>query len=356
VIAVEGVKKDRLRRKGSRVTVFDVAREAQVSIATVSKVLNRMGSFIPISSQTREKVLAAASALNYQPDFTAQSLRSRRTHTIGLVVANVRHPYFSEIIGGVDQACQDAGYVSLLSSAEDNPEREKFCINLFQQKRVDGILLAGETASLEDEAIFSLVEKKIPVVLVARELKDERVPQVTLDNRLGGKMAVKHLLSLGHRRIACLAGPYGKNDSELRLEGYRLALEEAGLPYDPELVAVGGGIIAEDGYREMKRLLELPIPPTAVFCYNDTKAFGALKALQEARITVPDRMSVVGFDDIEFCDYSSPPLTSIRQPRFDMGYRAAKTLLHLLQNPETEIEKQMALKPKLTVRNSTGPM
>ncbi len=336
-----------------RVTVFDVARLAGVSIATVSKVLNGMGSFVPISPKTREKVLSAARDLNYQPDFTAQSLRSRRTNTIGLVVANVRHPYYSEIIGGVEQALQEAGYVSILSSAEDNPEREKFCINLFQQKRVDGILLAGETDSLEDEAIFSLVEKNIPVVLVARELKDGRVPQVTLDNIHGGKLAVEHLLSLGHRRIACITGPPGKNDSERRLLGYKLALQQAGISFDSDLVIGGSGIIAEDGYRDMKRLLALATLPTAVFCYNDTKAFGALKAMQEAHVPVPGKISIVGFDDIEFCDYSSPPLTSIRQPRFDMGYKGGKILLHLLQNPETEIEKQIALEPTLIIRSST---
>jgi len=335
----------------TRVTVFDVARAAEVSIATVSKVLNAAGSFVPISEETRNKVMAAARSLNYQPDFLARSLRSRRTKTIGLVVANVRHPYFSEIIGGVDQAVQEAGYVSILSSAEDNPQRERLCINLFQQKRVDGIILAGETMCLEDQAVLTLVEQNIPVVLVARELDDERVSQVVLDNVKGGRLATEHLLSLGHRRIACIGGPEGKHDSEMRLLGYRQCLDEAGIAFDPELVA-RGGILAEDGFRAMQTLLARDVHPTAVFCYNDTQAFGALKALHEAGIAVPDGMSVVGFDDIEFCEYSSPALTTVRQPRFELGHTGAKILFEMLEG--TTMAQRAMIEPALILRKSTG--
>jgi len=342
-------------KSGPEITVFDVARQAQVSIATVSKVLNRRGSGLPISTETRKRVLEAARSLNYRPNFMARSLRSRRTHTIGLVVADVRHPFYSEMIGGAEQGALEGGFMCILSSAQNKSERERFCLDLFLQNRVEGVLVAGETESQEDEGIRELAERNVPVVLVAREFPDDRIAQVYLDNVRGGRLATEHLLKLRHRRIGYLGGPSEKHDNVQRLAGYREALAQVGVTFESDLITAGD-IHTADGYREAKALLGRRPELTALFCYNDTKAFGAIKAIHELGRTVPDAVSVVGFDDIEFCEYFSPPLTTIRQPRFQIGYQGAKILLQLIEKSPAPAERRVALAPELIERQSTGPV
>jgi DNA-binding LacI/PurR family transcriptional regulator len=335
------------------VTVKDVARAAGVSTATVSRVLSGTDSRIPISDNTRRRVLAAVNDLGYRTNFFARSLRTRKSQTVGLVVADIRDPFFTEIIAGIERAATELGYFYLLSSAEDNPSRERLYMDIFRLKRVDGILIAGATEKLNDSAVANLVADGIPVVLVGREYPDRQVPSVTVDNALGSQLAMDHLIRLGHRRIAHLNGGSAKPDSLSRSQGYRRALAAAKIKPDPRL-EVDGGVTMADGYRGMRQLLTLARRPTAVFCFDDRAALGALRAIREAGLSAPGNVSVVGFDDLDLCEYMVPPLTTVRQPRFDLGYEGMKLFTQI--DAGGRPEHPLVLTPELIVRASTGPV
>ncbi len=334
------------------VTVKEVALAAKVSTATVSRVLNRTWSNVPISKETIRKVRAAAKKLGYHSNFLARCLRTQKSQTVGLVVADIRDPYFTEIIAGIEKAATELGYLYLLSSAEDNPRREKMYLDIFRLKRVDGIIIAGAPGNLDDSAIQELYDAKVPIVLVGRSFPNPQVAAVTVDNRIGSELAMKHLLELGHERIAHISVGAGKPDGRCRLEAYCRMIKNAGLAYDSSLV-IESGAKPEDGYLGMKKLLKLKKPATAVFCYNDRLAMGVLKACREVKLSVPEDISVVGFDDLDLCEYTVPPLTTIRLPRFDMGYLAMKTFVAVSRNGEPA--GPQVLKPELIVRSSTGP-
>jgi DNA-binding LacI/PurR family transcriptional regulator len=334
------------------VTVKEVALAAEVSTATVSRVLNRKWSNVPISKETTRKVLAAAKRLGYHSNFQARCLRTQKSQTVGLVVADIRDPYFTEIIAGIEKAAAELGYLYLLSSAEDNPHREKMYLDIFRLKRVDGIMIAGTPVHLDDTGIQELFEAKVPMVLIGRSFPDPKVATVTVDNEAGSELAMEHLLSLGHVRIAHISEGTKKPDGECRLGVYQRMIECAGLAYDPSLV-VESGARPQDGYLGMKKLLHLKNPPTAVFCYNDQVAVGALKAVREAKLSVPEDISIVGFDDLDLCEYTVPPLTTVRQPRFDMGYHAMETFV-MVSRTGQPVGPQV-LEPELVIRDSTGP-
>lgn len=331
-------------------TLKDVARAANVAASTVSRVLNKTNSIIHISEQTRQQVLKAAESLGYQSNFLARSLRLQKTQTVGVVVADIRDPFFSEVIAGIEQSAAHLGYFYLLSSVEHNPHRETLYVDIFRLKHVDGILIAGTTNLLDDPTIEELLDAKVPVVLVGREFYDRRVPCVTVDNVAGGRLAVQHLLGLGHVQIGHITGGSNKLNSQYRLEGYKLALANGGVGYDSSLV-VEGGARTEDGYYAMQKLLQRNNPPTAVFCFNDCCAMGALKAIRETGLSVPGDVSLVGFDNLDFCEYMVPPLTTIHQPRFEMGYQAMQLFVSMAQNKQTENIKVLQL--ELIVRSST---
>jgi len=332
------------------VTVREVARSAGVSIATVSRVLNRTRVGIPISEATRVKVLESARQLGYRANTFARSLRTQTSQTVGLVVQDIRDPFFSEIIAGLEQAASELGYFYLLSSAADSARREEQYLDIFHINRVDGILAAGVPEQLTDAAAVQLTEAGVPVVLIGRTIKDHRIGSVCVDNPLGTRLAMKHLLDLGHVRIGHLAGLSSKPDARVRFETYRRSLERAGLAYDPALV-VEGQSRPEDGYAGMRRLLALAKPPTAVFCYSDLLALGALKAAREAGFAAPGKLSVIGFDDLDLCRFTEPELTTVRQPRFEMGYEAMKLFVRMDRKPKEA--EAMVLKPELVVRGST---
>ncbi len=338
--------------KEKSITVKDVALAAEVSTATVSRVLNRTWSNVPISKATCRKVQAAAKKLGYHSNFLAKCLRTQKSQTVGLVVADIRDPYFAEIIAGIEKAATDLGYFYLLSSAEDNPHREKMYMDIFRLKRVDGIMIAGVPGNLDDSAIQELFDAKVPMVLIGRSFPNPQVATVTVDNEAGSEMAMEHLLELGHERIAHISVGMKKPDGQCRLEVYSRMVECAGLTYDPSLV-IESGAKPEDGYVGMKKLLKLKNPPTAIFCYNDRLALGALKACREANLSVPEDISIVGFDDLDLCEYTVPPLTTVRQPRFDMGYHAMETFVMVSRKGEP-VGAQV-LEPELIVRSSTGP-
>ena len=326
-------------------TIRDVAKLAGVSPTTVSHVIN--GTRF-VREETRARVLEAMRRLNYQPNRLARSLRQKRTHTLGLLIPNSANPFFAEVLRGIEDACFEMGYSVILCNADDDPEKELEYLSVLVEKQVDGIVLVSAGAA--DESLRLLTASRVPAVVVDREFASQGFDTVVTDNQGGGYAATRHLLSLGHRRIGCITGPSLLTPSAARVTGYRQALEEAGVPFDEELV-VPGDFRSESGYEMTRKLLGLPEPPTAIFACNDMMALGAICAVHEAGLRVPDDVSVVGFDDITLASYSVPRLTTIAQPRHKMGFMAARMLIERISNRDAPIKREL-LPTTLIVRDS----
>ena len=330
-----------------RANIRDVARRAGVSVTTVSHTLN--GTRF-VSEAARTKVQEAAHALGYVPSEVARGLKHKTTRTLGMLVPNNSNPYFAEIIRGVEHHCYGAGYSLLLCNSNDDPGQQSDHLRVLAERRVDGIVLV---ASGDDDAIVDVCKDlRLPLVLVDREIDAIAVDLIEVDHAAGGELATEHLLSLGHRRVACIVGPADLRPSQQREAGWQRALARAGVtPRADE--SVRGDFGPESGAAAMRRLLQSAQPPTAVFVCNDMMAIGALHALHEAGIAVPGALSIVGFDDIELAAYTSPPLTSVAQPKEAIGTGAATLLLERLHDGRTE-PRRAILQPQLHRRASTA--
>jgi LacI family transcriptional regulator len=332
-------------------TLKDVAEMAGVHPATVSRVLRGDGR-LKVSAETRERILAAAARLKYQPHGIGRSLKLRRSFTLALVLPDVGNPVFPGIIKGAERAAAERGYSLVLVHLEPAAEgaREQRYLRLVRQNRVDGLLLA--TAELQDGFIRELAELGVPFVLVNRRW-GELPRYVIADDRAGAKLAVEHLIGLGHRRVAHLAGPLSTDTARRRFEGYREALAGHGLPLLPELVEECG-YSWEGGVAGTRRLLGRRPRPTAVFATNFLVAAGAILVMREEGLRVPADISVVGFHDAPLAQVFNPPLTTVSFPLYRMGYEAARALVELIQGERAEV--RTVLPPEgLIVRESTAP-
>ncbi len=302
------------------VTIRDVAKKAGVSVATVSRVLNNSG---PASPDAAQRIRAAAAELRYIPHGGARSLITAKSHTIGVLLPDIYGEFFSEVIRGIDQTAQQNGYHLLLSGSH-NGKREIEAAMRAMRGRTDGIIAMGP--HLDARTLFENLPASVPAVLLSCAERDDEHHVISIDNAQGAREMVTHLVSLGHKRIAIIQGAEGNFDATERLEGYRQALQDAGLSLDASL-EVPGDFTEASGHRGTLALLEAKDPPTAIFCANDSMAIGALSALRERGLRVPDDMTVVGFDDIPLARYMNPPLSSVHVPIFEMGERAARRLI-----------------------------
>lgn len=332
-------------------TLKDVARLAKVNPSTVSRVLNE--DSISVKQETRERILAAVKAIDYQSNGVARSLRLKVTNTLGFLVPDIRNPFFPELIKAAEDTANEKGYNLILCNTDEDEEKEKMYIRILNQKRVDGIILA--TATVKNELNKFIENSKRPFVLVNRSIQGAKCRHVIIDDVYGAQLAVSHLVSLGHRKIAHIAGPLYIQTALSRLEGYRLSLNESNIPFKMEYV-VESSYSKEAGYRNMKLLLEKEEPPTAVFAANDLNALGAIQAIQESGYKAPADISVIGYDNIPMTDIVSPPLTTINIPLYEMGRMATEILIRALQNKDNKEMEQVILKPCLLVRESTGPV
>jgi len=305
-------------------TIADVADRAGVSTATVSRILSGVSQSRPV---TRARVLDAVKQLDYRPSGIARSLKLRQTKTLGLIITDIQNPYFPALVRGVEDATWERGYAVLLCSAAQNAEREAYYLELLAERRVDGIIVAASRIGARHEAW--LANPPVPVVLVNCEVDVPGVPAILSDNRTGGRLAADHLLELGHRRIAHVAGPPSEAAAEPRLAGVRDALVAAGLDPAKLAVEVGDGHVS-GGQRATGALLEAVPGLTGIVCYNDLTAVGALLALRRRGVAVPYEMSVVGFDDLELASYVDPPLTTISQETRRMARWAVERLARTL--------------------------
>jgi LacI family transcriptional regulator len=328
------------------VTIREVAESAGVSYATVSHVVNNTRL---VSQETRERVLAAMDALNYRPNALARSLRQGKTNTLGLVLPDSANPFFAEISRSIEDEAFKKGYSVFLCNTELDTERELFYVDVLSKKQVDGIIFvaAGDQA----DSLDFLVRRNMPVVMIDRDVPNVEVDAVLTDNKLGGYLATHHLLELGHQRIACIAGPSSITPSAERIIGYRKALEEAGISYNENLI-IRGDYHAQSGMEITHSILKMDPRPTAIFCLNDLMALGALRAAAEAGCSVPQDLAVVGYDDLELAHFTNPPLTTIAQPKKEVGAQAISLLVDRISR-KSRPPSRLVLPPELIVRRST---
>lgn len=324
----------------------DVAKLANVSTATVSRVLRKPDK---VSKETRQKVLEAIQALNYQPNMVARQFRTKETKTVLVVIPDVTSPFFSEVLRGIEHTALESGYRVILGDTENDINREHEYIELLLQQQADGAILL--TARM-DRTRLEEIANQFPVVLACEYMDELDVPTVSIDNIRGARKATEHLIQLGHTRIAHIAGPMNVILSRDRLKGYEQAMISHQLQIN-SLYIKEGDFSLESGCNQMLHLMELEVPPTAVFVFNDLMAIGAIKAAKDKGFRVPEDVAVVGFDNIKMTSVFEPNITTIDQPKYEIGKKAMDLLLNLM-NGETLQKKKFVLKDKLIVRESSG--
>jgi LacI family transcriptional regulator len=328
-------------------TIRQVAEKASVSPTTVSHVINNTRF---VSEDVRRRVQAAMDELDYRPNALARSLRRGETNTIGLILPDSANPFFAEIGRGIEVTAFELGYSVILCNTEGDSDNESLYMDVLSKKQVDGMILvaAGDRA----DSLRTLQSQRVPVVVVDRDLPEVEIDAVLADNRRGGYLATRHLIELGHRRIGCIAGPSNVTPSAQRVTGYREALAEANLPGDESLIS-RGDFHSESGWAATLDMLRQPEPPTAIFACNDLMAIGALRAAAETGRRVPADLAIVGFDDIELASYTIPPLTTIAQPKLEMGRRAVQLLIERLADKARPSRREV-LSTTLVVRGSSS--
>lgn len=319
---------------------------ARVTHPTVSRALRNSPLVNP---RTAEKIRKIASEAGYQASAVARGLVMRRTRTVGLVVTTIADPFISGVIRGVEQTARDLGYNVMLADSNTDPIREQKIVQSFAEQRLDGIIVTSSRVG----ALYlpMLEEMRVPIMLVNNQYPGAFVHAVMITNLQGTRAAVQHLIGLEHRRIAYLGDQFGYQSDVERMSGYREALGAAGIPFHPELIVYGDSR-TEAAIGAMNKLLDLEHPPTAVCCYNDMTALGALHAIHARGLRVPEDVSVTGFDDLFFTPYTQPPLTTVRQPIHRMGQLAMENLVKLISGEESV--PLVKVDAELVIRQSTG--
>ncbi|EKF9121905.1 substrate-binding domain-containing protein [Vibrio cholerae] len=327
-------------------TMKDIARLAGVSTSTVSHVINKSRF---VSDEIAERVNNAAQQLNYAPSALARSLKMNRTKTIGMLVTTSTNPFFGEVVKGVERSCYHQGYNLILCNTEGDNQRMKASINTLLQKRVDGLLLMCSTLEGERLDVFDrypdipiVVMDWGPILFASDKIQDNSLQ--------GGYMAAKHLIECGHKEIGCITGPLIRHQAQMRYEGYKRALAEAGIAINPDWI-VESDFECEGGYQAFEKLYQRGKLPSALFVSNDMMAMGVIQAASQRGLRVPDDLSLIGYDDVHIAKFMTPALTTIHQPKYRLGKAAVDTLLYRLENPNTTAQV-VQLEPTLAVRSS----
>ena len=329
------------------VTISEVAARARVSTATVSRVI---AGTARVSETLRDQVQRAARELDYRPNRVARNLRVQATRTIGVVIPDIVNPFFTSVVRGVEDAIQPEDYTLLLGNSDGKAERERLYLDTLRAEGVAGILIVPSNS--QPDAYVSLGRAGIPVVAIDRSPVGLDVDLVTVTNEEGAHAAVAHLCAVGWKRIGLIAGPSHLNVAQEREHGYERALREAGMAVDPEIVR-RADFKEQGGYDAMRSLLDLAHRPTAVFVANNLMAMGALHAIGNAGLKIPEDIGIVSFDDVPWGAWLQPPLTVVDQPAYDLGASAARLLLGRLREPHRPIRK-LVLQTRLVVRASCG--
>lgn len=342
---------DVMNRQKRKYTMQDVARLAEVSIATVSAVINGTAT---VSPERSERVREAMAAIDYYPDQIARSLKMGRTNVIGMVIPDVTNAFFPEVIRGVEDGARLRGYSVILCNSNEDPSQEERHLSMLSARRVDGVLLACTNNAT---AYDRLLSRRFPIVFFDRIPESPHQGAVGTDNLEASYQATRHLIEQGHRDIGFIAGNLSLSPHSKRLEGFRKAMEESRLLVNQHYLRLGD-LRIESGYQHGLNLLQLPSPPTAIVSSSSKMLLGLLRAMRELHVRCPEQVSVIGFDDHIWSEFFNPPLTSVAQPAYEIGRLAFEMLLKLTQKePDVKsIENQVVLlKATLRIRESTAP-
>ena len=342
---------DASRRGARRASISDVARHAGVSLGTVSNVLNRPER---VSDTTRDRVLRAIEELAFVPNGSARTLRAGTITTVGAILLDIANPFFTEVARGIEDRLGQEGYTLMLASSDEDPSREQRYLRLFEEHGVLGVLVTPAEQGIEH--LLELSRRGVGVVLLDRRSPSPEIASVAVDDVAGASMAVRHLLELGHRRVAFINGPPTIEQCVDRRAGVVRALEEAGLDESAMVEVVVPSLNADGGERGAAELLAAADRPSALFCVNDLTALGAMRTLRADGLRIPEDMAVVGYDDVNFASMLTTPLTSVRHPTRELGAVAADLLLHAT-GPAGEGPRHVEFQPELVVRaSSAGPL
>lgn len=353
----------KLSPHGRRVTLTDVARKSGFSPSTVSLVLNKAPLSRYIAAETKLKITETAKRLGYTPDVFARSLRSQRSHTVGILVIDLADPFCTLILQGIERKLRPTDYLPIVMDAQNNLQQLERYLQMMVERRVEGLITVANWLLFDITLIEDIDDRRIPTVVVGRDLESPTVNSVLVDNDAGGYAAIKHLYELGHRNIAFVRGPREVGDSRIRWKGVRRFAKEMGLSLNPALIRDLPGVMGSEsgffgGLKLTKSLIDSGESFTAILAFDDLTAYGAIRALSEAGRRVPEDCSVIGFDDIPAAALSTPGLTTIQQPMGKMGEYAAEYILkHLDKSGEEEVQPYSAphlMFPTLVSRGSTA--
>lgn len=349
------------RHQSTRVTIRDIARDSGFSVSAVSLVLNNapLAKYIP--EQTKKRIQGVAQKLGYSPNQLARALRSQRTTTVGLMVFDIKDPFCTPILRGIERALYQLSHLSILTDAHNDRARFERYLELLLERRVEGMIVIANWLVVDINLLAELERQRVPTIVIGRELKTDAVGSVVVDNEAGGRIAMEHLCKLGHRRIAFIRGPKILGDTPLRWKGVKSVARSTGFAVDPKLVvdlpnAFDPNYGFEIGAKLTEELLRRKRPFTALMAFDDITALGALHALTKAGIKVPDQCSLIGFDDVAPAAYSIPPLTTVRQPLEVMGETAADIIAGAMNAVAEKREFEpvhIRLLPELVLRRST---
>lgn len=336
----------------SKITIADVAQKAGVSKSTVSRIIN--GNFSQNTEETIQKVLKVIEELDYRPNALAKGLKSMKTNVIGIVLSNLQNPFWTKVLEGVEDTCRGLGYSLMICNSNEDAEVEKEHIRAFQMRQVDGILI---NPTIKNMNLYDQLKKsEFPFISINRKITGQDFDMVVVDNVMGGKLAVEHLLALGKRKIAIiLYPPEGISPRMERLSGYKEALNNYGINIDQDLIQI---VKEESGsvHGAVKALLLGPTKPDAIFSTNNMMTLEIMEGIKELGLKIPDDVSLVGYDETVWSKHLNPPLTTVNQPSYKMGQLAAEKLIRLIESDESiHFEmKAVSLEPNLIVRESCG--
>jgi len=328
------------------VTLRDIAKETGFSVNTASRVLNNKPD---VSAETKRTILEAAKKMGYRPNKLARGLRSNKTQTVGVIVADIANPYFSALVKSLQENMRRYDYSIILEDTNEDYKQEEEAIQVMLSERVDGLIISPVQTGRE--TIIDLERSYLPFVLLGRHFDDLDTDYVTLDDVQGGMLATEHLIDQGHEHIALIDGPLQISSAQGRLKGYRNALKKHGLSICEPFLRTGA-VTMLDGYRVATELLRVDPKPTAIFAFSDFVALGVMRAVREAGLRIPDDVAIVGYDDVGIAACLTVPLTTVSMPREEMGKRAVE-ILHEKISRKTDLHYHVKLPTRLVVREST---
>lgn len=332
-------------------SIKEIAKAAGVSTATVSRVLNGSDK---VRESTAKRVRKVVDEMNYRMNHVARRMKVKQTDSlvIGLVITDIDNPFFSSVAKGVEDVASKNKLVTMICNTNEDPEKEKFFLNAMLSEKVSGVIIVPTPGNLD--LFRELVEDDFPMVMVDRKLKGLNIDSVSLNNKKGSYEAVKKLIENGHRRIGVVAGIKGLSNTEERLVGYMDALKEAEIEIDEDLIFYGDYVEA-GGKKAIETLMSLKNPPTAVFSTNNLMTLGCIKEIYRRKLSIPDEIAIIGFDDSTWAEALNPPLTTVKQPGYELGIHAAELLIKRLDNGESN-SVNLVLNPELVVRKSCGSL